>query len=187
MIKALIPLALLAIPPSQAHRPAFAEDRLAIDDSTISWVVAGEFETGLEVMVVELDFPTAFALPFEMLIPKRAANELHRPAYAIIGPGLPEPTEEQRAWLPAEVPEGMGVFIERNDDPERFVYFETVTRRTLWSSGTTAVPLRAGPHEVWVWSPNLTTGDFQLGFGVEEDFSDGGWDGLFSNWGDYAW
>ena len=58
----------------------------------------------------------------------------------------------------------------------------------MWTSGSFALHLpEAGDYEIWVWSPNLTTGDFQLGFGVEEDFSGGAWGPIFSSWGDFAW
>ena len=81
----------------------------------------------------------------------------------------------------------MGVFIEHNDAPERRVYFEPVMRRTMYTSGSIAIPLGEGVTELWVWSPDGTTGDFQMGFGVEEDFSDGAYGDLFANWGTYAW
>jgi hypothetical protein len=179
--------ALLLSALASAHRPDALAERMTVDDPEISWVLAGAFETGLEVYVLELSYETGFALPFEILVPYDKDLELHRPNFAIVGPGLPAPDDQLRAYLPYEVPEGMGVFLERNDDEERFVYFEGVMRRTMWSSGTIALPLQAGDHEVWIWSPNLTTGDFQFAFGVEEDFSDGGFGAIFSDWGTYAW
>ncbi len=44
----------------------------------------------------------------------------------------------------------------------------------------------SGDFEVWVWSPDGATGDFVLGFGVEEDFSNG-FGGLFEDWSIYAY
>ena len=179
---------LLALPFASAHRPEATDGVLDIELDEVSYVVAGTFETGAEVFRVLLDYDRPFALPFEMMVPVQPRWEDHRPAYAVVGPGLPEPTEEERAWLPVEVPEGEGVFVERNDAPEREVYFEQVMRRTLWTTGGIAIHLpQAGNYEVVIWSPDGTTGDFQFGFGVEEDFSGGAWGPIFSDWGTYAW
>lgn len=181
-------LLLLMVPLAAAHRPQTAEEVVEIAMPTISHAISGTFETGVEVFTVVLEYDEPFAMPMEILIPVRGDLELHRPAYAVVGPGLPEPTEEERAWLPFEVEDGLGVFIERNGDDPRDVYFETVMRRTMWTSGSHAIHLpSAGTYEVWIWSPNLTTGDFQYAFGVEEDFSGGAWGPIFSNWGDFAW
>lgn len=181
----LLVLALMA--PASAHRPAAAERDVTIDKPTVSWVLAGAFEDGDEVFTVTLPLEAPIAVPFELMVPAQPRWEDHRPAYAIVGPGLPLPDDATRAWLPREVPEGHGVFVDRNDRRERLVYFEQVMRRTLWTTGSIALPLTGEAHEVWIWSPEGTTGDFQLGFGVEEDFSDGGFGALFADFGRYAW
>ncbi len=183
-----IPLLLaLLLAPAQAHRPGLLDYTLEVEDPTISWTLNGSFEDGDEVFTILLDYEAPFAAPFEIFVPARRSLADHRPAYAIVGPGLPEPDDDLRALLPEEVPEGEGVFVDWNDDPERFVYFEGVMRRTLWSSGTTAVALQAGLNQVWIWSPDGSAGDFQFAFGVEENFEDGAWDDLFQNWGEFAW
>ena len=42
-----------------------------------------------------LDYSAAaFALPFEILVPVDADFERHRPMFAVVGPGLPPPTDE---------------------------------------------------------------------------------------------
>ena len=181
-------LLLLCLPMASAHRPVSAEAVVEIDRPKVSHAVTGTFETGVEVFTIQLSYDQPFAMPLEILVPVRNDLELHRPAYAVVGPGLPTPTEEEQAWLPFTVDEGLGVFIERNGDEPRDVYFENVMRRTMWTSGSFALHLpEAGDYEIWVWSPNLTTGDFQLGFGVEEVFSGGAWGPIFSSWGDFAW
>ncbi|TNE85255.1 MAG: hypothetical protein EP330_26370 [Deltaproteobacteria bacterium] len=178
---------LLLLPLAEAHRPAGDIGDVEITDATISWLIPGTFETGDEVFVVELVMPTDFALPFEVLVEKRPRLADHRPMYAVVGPGLPTPTADELAVLPYPLPDGWGVYLDQNDLPERIVYFEQVMRRNMWTSGTTALPLQRGPNEVWIWSPDGTTGDFQLGFGVEEDFSDGGFGAVFADWGTYAY
>lgn len=185
MIRALL-LGLL-LQPALAHRPAALDTTLEVADPTISWTLNGSFESGEEVYTLFLDYEEPFAAPFELMVPAKRSLEDHRPAYAVVGPGLPVPSAEEQDLLPLPLPEGYGAFIDWNDDPERFVYFEGVMRRTLWSSGTIAIAMQAGENQVWIWSPEGTTGDFQLAFGVEENFEDGAWGPLFENWGDFAW
>ncbi|MBX2802614.1 MAG: hypothetical protein KTR31_33350 [Myxococcales bacterium] len=171
-----------------AHRPQAVEERLVIELPKISHVIGGEFVTGDEVFTVVLEYDTPFAMPMEMQVPRLRALENHRPVFAIVGPGLPEPTPELLDWLPAEVPEGMGVWVQRNDEPEREVYFEQVMRRTMWTTGSLAVHFpSAGTYEVWIWSPDFSVGEFWYGFGVEEDFSGGAWGGVFDDWGLFGW
>ena len=183
----LIPMLFLT-PIASAHLPQPAEERLEIAKPKVSHVVGGDFVTGVEVFTVVLTYEDPFAMPMEIMVPWGEELENHRPAFAIVGPGLPAPTAEEEGWLPLEVPEGHGVFIERNEDPEREIYFERVMRRTMRTTGSMAVHLpSAGTYEVWIWSPNFTVGEFWYGFGVEEDFSDGGWGPIFSNWGLFGW
>lgn len=184
-MRLLLP-ALLLVPLAPAHQPARVEDEFEVANPYISYAVNGSFSTGDEVFTVHLDYDRGFAVPFELLVEKRAANRDHRPRYAVVGPGLPKPAEAVRALLPRALPDGAGVFVDPNDDPERLVIFESVMRRFYWSSDTTALVLDPGAYEVWVWSPEGTTGDFVLGLGVEEDFSEG-FGGLFAHWATYAY
>lgn len=187
MSRLLLPL-LALVPASLAHRPQTAGGEVVVEDPTISWVYAGAFETGDEVFTFVATYDQPFALPMELMVPARKRWAEHRPAYAVVGPGLPEPTDAERALLPVEVLDGEGVFIELDDAPERAVYFEQVMRRSLYTTGSFALHLpEAGTYAFVVWSPDGTTGDFQLGFGVEEDFSDGAWGPIFSDWGAFAW
>ena len=187
MLRLALLLGLLT-PLASAHRPEPAEERLTIAKPEVSHVVGGNFESGVEVFTVVLDYDDPFAMPMEIMVPKDADLEDHRPAFAIVGPGLPIPTPTQADWLPLEVPDGYGVYIEPNDDPHREVYFERVMRRTLWTSGSVAVHLPgSGTYEVWIWSPDFSVGEFWYGFGVEEDFSGGGWGPIFANWDIFGW
>ena len=104
-----------------------------------------------------------------------------------IARSVPTPSEELRASLPSEVPDGHGVYFEPNDAPERQEFFEGFTGTNFWTSGAIALALDEGTHEVWIWSPEFTVGEFWYGFGVEEDFSGGGWGPLFANWDIFGW
>lgn len=173
---------------SHAHVPLVAERELEVEAPEVSHAIYGTLGGDLdEVFVSRLRFAEPFALPFEILVPRRRALADHRPAFAVVGPGLPAPTAEQLAVLPRPLPAGAGLFLELNDAPERPVIFESFTRRAFWSSGPVALALEAGEHEVWVFSPAGTAGDFVLGFGVEEDFSEGGCGELARNWPTYAY
>lgn len=179
-------LPLLLLPLAHGHQPATADADVDIADPYISYAMTGSFDRGDEVFSFRLDYDRGFALPFELLTEKRAGQEEFRPMYAVVGPGLPLPDEATRVALPKSPAEGLGVFLDRNDDPERLVVFESVMRRFYWSSEATALALDPGVYELWVWSPEGDTGDFVLGFGVEEDFS-GGYGALFEEWTSYAY
>lgn len=172
---------------SHAHRPGTGDRDVEVEDPEISYAFYGELEDEDDLYVLRLSYEEPFAMPVEILVPKRAKWEDHRPAYAIVGPGLPDPTPDELELLPQPVPDGSGVFLELNDADERGQIFESFTRRVFWTSGPIAVPLGAGDHEIWIFSPDGTTGDFVLGFGVEEDFSGVGCGDLASDWGTYAY
>jgi hypothetical protein len=173
---------------ANAHQPALADLEHVVDDPSVSHAIYGEFVDGDEVYTVRMTFETGFALPFELMIPHKTSLRDHRPTFAVIAPGLPPGLQAEVDSLPAEieVPPGAGIFMDANDDPEREVIFESFTRRVFWSTGPTALALQPGECLVVVWSPEGTTGDFVLGLGVEEDFSEGFGD-VFSNWGSYAY
>jgi hypothetical protein len=166
-------LLLLLVLPASAHQPGEVDHDITIDRPQISWSLEGELDEPDGVVTISMDMPTDFALPFEILVPHRSPQKDFRPAYVVVAGGLPAPTEEEKAMLPKEVPEGMGVYVDLNDDPERTVVFEDVLRRVYWSSTTVALPVRAGPVEVWIWSPTGQEGPFTFAFGVEEDFGGG--------------
>lgn len=174
---------------SDAHRPQTFDADEIITDPTISWTLPGTFETGAELYEFELEYEAPFTAPFEIFSPTSGGNAAFRPRYAVIGPGFPEPTNDVLEQLPegVTVPEGSGVFLELNDAPERYVFFEGVMRRVLVSSGTIALRLAAGQHKVVIWAPAQTTGRFMFGFGVEENFEGGGFDGVFENWSAFAY
>lgn len=170
MRNALLLALVVLVGPAGAHRPVGVPETTRIEDPTISWALEGRFETGNEVFVVKFDMPRDFALPFEILVPHRGKYAEFRPAFAVVGEGLFDPTPVELDALPREIPYGMGVYVDLNEVEERDVFFEGVFRRAYWSSGTTAVPLLAGDHEIWIWSPDGDTGPFLVGMGVEEDF-----------------
>jgi hypothetical protein len=172
---------------AHAHRPGVVKGETTVSDPYISWVFAGRFEKGDEVYVLKMKLDKPFATPFEMLIPRQESYRDFRPRYAIVGPGLPIPSRRIQAQLPKDVPDGAGVFYEAHEKENRYVFFEGIMRRAMWTSGTTAVPLQKGNYEIWIWQPDQKKGKFQFGFGVEERFDNGAFDGIFSDWDLYAY
>lgn len=171
-----------------AHIPLVAKPELDVADPQISHAIYGTLEGREdEVFVFRLSFEEPFALPFELLVPRRRSLEDHRPAYAVVGPGLPEPSVDELAVLPRPLPDGMGAFVELDEEPKRLVIFESFTRRAFFSSGPIALALEAGDFEIWVFSPEGTAGDFVMGFGVEEDFGEVGCGELVGGWSEYAY
>ena len=178
---------LLMLPLARAHQPAAGEGtEFVVENPYISYAYNATFSTGDELFRVELTYDRGFSLPFELLVEDRAENLEFRPMYAVVGPGLPAPTEAELALLPEELPDGVGVFLELNDDEQRTSIFEGVMRRVYLTSEPVALLLQPGGYEVWMWSPDQDLGDVVLGFGVEEDFS-GGFGGLFADWSTYAY
>lgn len=119
-----------------------------IPKPTISYAAFGEFVTGDEVFVLELTFDERFGTPVEMLVPHTEALGAHRPAWAVVAPGLPLPTAEELAALPRPLPAGMGAVVDLNDAPHRAVYFESVMRRFYWTSEPLALVFAQGRNEV---------------------------------------
>lgn len=168
-MRSLLFLLPLFAPPALGHSMTEMDGEITIDEPTFSYGVEGHIG-GDAVFTIHLPMPRDFAAPFEILVPHRRAYEDFRPAYAVIGAGLPQPTADELAALPFALPEGMGAYVDLNQDPERFVMFESFGRNVYLSSGTVALPLRQGDVEVRIWSPDGTEGPFTFAFGLEENF-----------------
>lgn len=186
MSRRLLLLWLLLALPGLAHAPGRlrANEPFVIQKPAISYALFGEFVTGDEVFVIQVRHDTRFGAPLEIFVPHQRGLEEHRPAWALVGPGLPAPSGEELAALPAPLPAGAGAVLELNRERPRAVFFESVMRRFFWSSRPLAVVLPAGQSEVWIWCPEKTKGKFGLGYGVEEG---GGYLEAFKDWSFYAY
>jgi hypothetical protein len=178
--------AVLSSPSADAHTPGRFRTGEAFvpGDPTDSFALYGDFETGEERFVVALTLRERYAVPVEVFVPHQAALANHRPAWALVGPGLPAPSAEELAALPVSLPAGFGAVVDLNTVTPRPVFYEFVMRRFYWSSGAMNVVFPEGASELWVWSPNKTTGKFGLGFGVEEG---GGYMAALKDWCFYAY
>jgi hypothetical protein len=189
MMRYALAVALLLGPEraAEGHAPKRLDPRVptVIDDATVSYALFGIFETGDEVFTVKLEHAERFAAPVEIFVPRREELRSHRPMYAVVGLGLPPPTDQERALLPVELPDGWGAVVELHDAAQRPVFFESFMRRFYWTSGNLAIVFPAGPSEIWMWSPRRTRGKFGLGFGVEEGGE--GYFEVFNDWAFYAY
>ncbi|MCX5743500.1 MAG: hypothetical protein NT062_13485 [Proteobacteria bacterium] len=172
--------------PALAHTPGklLASSPYLVANPADSYALFGVFKTGHERFVVQLSHVERFAAPVEIFVPHVDALRAHRPAYAVVGPGLPAPDAAELAALPAPLPIGWGAVVESNQVSPRPVFFESIMRRFFWTSESLAIVFPQGPSEIWVWSPEHTTGKFGLGFGVEEG---GGYLAALDDWSLYAY
>lgn len=170
-----------------AHQPNVFEpgELLVVEDPLLSYALYGEFTQPDEFFEAQMKLASPLAIPIEILVAAKDSMREHRPLFAIVGAGLPQPTEEELAMLPRPLPEGAGVMIGRYEREDREIIFESYTRRAFFTNGVTAYILPGGDTRLWVWSPGGTTGKFVLGFGVEEGGQDLG--NIFSSWGEYAY
>jgi hypothetical protein len=189
MKKKILLLILLFATPLWAHQPKILEEDMVINHPDVSHALYGVFTEETPHFKVRMSFSHPFAMPFEVLVPHRDELTDFRPAFAIISPGLPQPTSDGLAALEAqgiEIPSGSGAYVHLNDEAERMVIFESFTRRVFWSTGPVAIPLGAGASEIHLWVQDGQYGPATLGFGVEEDFSEG-FGEVFADWDKYAY
>ncbi len=184
--RAFMLFVLTAALPATAHAPGrlHADQVFVLEKPAISYAVFGEFATGDERFVLTVTHPMRFGTPVELLVPHQSNLRDHRPAWAVVGPGLPAPSAEELAALPAPLPAGWGAVVDLNQVTPRPAIFESVMRRFFWTSGALAVVFPKGKSEVWIWSPAKTRGKFGLGYGVEEG---GGYMEALKDWAFYAY
>ena len=182
--------ALLLVPAlAWANKPVLLQPDTAyeVDDPKVSWAFFVRFQSGEEFFVSRLRLEGPFSTLFEILVPRVAELKEHRPAYAVVGPGLPAPTDAERAALPRPLPPGWGAYVDLNTPSPRPTVFEGVMRTAYWSSGPVALALPAGTFELWMWSPQRTRGKSVLSFGVEEKVTAEDFGRLLERWGEYAY
>jgi hypothetical protein len=182
----LTAVALLLPALAQAHTPAhiLPTTPFVVTTPKVSHALYGEFVTGAEVFVVKLSLDERFAVPVELFVPHEQRLRDHRPAWALVGPGLPAPNAEELAALPTPLPAGWGAIVDLNTVTPRPAFYEFVLRRFYWSSGALNVVLPVGPSELWIFCPARTTGKFGVGIGTEEG---GGYLAAFADWSFYAY
>lgn len=180
-------LVLLVLPAlAWAHTPGRLDPNVPFipDDPQDSQALYGEFITGEECFVIKLSLEERYAVPVEVFVAKQDRLKEHRPAWALVGPGLPSPSPEELAALPKPLPSGWGAIVDLNTVSPRPIFYEFVLRRFYFSSGPLNVVVPQGESELWIFSPRKTTGKFGIGFGVEEG---GDYFKALKDWAFYAY
>ena len=91
------------------------------------------------------------------------------PWFALVGPGLPEPTQQ----LPFSIPEGYGVIIKENVQPgtEREKFYEPFGGKEYYSGPIFDEEIsESGTYYIYCWDPYNNGGDYVLVIGNEEFF-----------------
>lgn len=167
----LLPLLLTT---ADAHRPSFgdtgmddAETAYLIEDIGVSIVVYKELTCAQPQLWMEYDGLAGEELLVQLGVPNIGRLANHRPAVAVIGPGMPELTEE----VPFDVPEGLGGYVfYAEDEPTDFDEPFTQTQSWIFAEHTLVLP-EDGIGYVVGYNPDELTGKIWLATGVIEDFA----------------
>lgn len=123
-----------------------------------------------EVKLYSFNASESASLPFEALVPVRTANEYFRPWIIVVSKGAEEEPDERP--FPFELPPGyLGHIIPPPSGP-RPTFFEPFSLERYWRGTELALDAEKGEtYYVAVFDPLGATGDYSLGIGTKEDFS----------------
>ena len=91
------------------------------------------------------------------------------PWFVLVGPNLPEPTQE----LPFDIPDGYGVIVKENVEPgaERETFFEPFGGKSYYYGPILDMDIsEPGTYYVYCWDPYQQGGDYVLVIGKGEFF-----------------
>jgi hypothetical protein len=164
---------LSATPIGLAHQPTIsdgtavdAEHAIEFVDPQISRVVYHEVTAEAPQVWVTFEVDQPQALKIQLGVPLIDRLEDFRPAFALLGPGLPS------VELPFTVPEGLGGSVfESGNVTEPEVFDEPFTGTTSWILRDEEVQLpAAGRYYVVAYVPSGEQGKLWVALGVEEVF-----------------
>lgn len=147
--------------PAAAHRPSIeiggeGPATVIADPVRASQAIYGRLTRPGEVDVYTFTPAEDGEIPIEVLVPVRPSNAEFRPSFSFGEDDAPQPVEN--------VPAPAG---------EREVYFEEYSVERLYKQSERAYPVSAGvTYRVVVFEPAGHVGDYALGIGSAEDFSD---------------
>ena len=173
-------VALLAAAPAGAHQPWFneagspdpAEPYRLPTPLTISQVVYGGFAAPERVDYYAFTAPAGFELTISLVVADAPACARFRPAFALIGPGLPALDAASAATpVPASVPRpdsGEGTIVVAGD--EWGTLYEPYADVTFITGPELRQRLTGGDYLVAVFDPDGGTGTYGLTLGGDEVF-----------------
>lgn len=91
------------------------------------------------------------------------------PWFALVGPGLPDPSQD----LPFTIPSGYGAIVKENVEPgeEREQFFEPFGGKNYYQGPTLDIKAeKTGTYYFYVWDPHKTGGDYVAIIGKLELF-----------------
>ncbi len=175
----------LFTPLAEAHKPAFGpgyadtSSAYEVQDNDVSIVVYQELSCEEPEVWLSFDAVAGEELWVQLGVPEIERLADHRPALAVLAPGLPAVE-----GLPFDVPEGLGaVVLDARDADEPDAFYEEFTRTSswVWAEEWVETP-ESGEGFVVGFDPEGWTGKVWVAVGTVEDFSDvdfsdfSGWD-----------
>lgn len=173
----VILVGILCMPGAWAHRyienegiHTSAESAIPIGDIDVSQVAYHEATSDSAQLWLSFEAEAGVIASIEIGVPKIDRYESLRPAFILLGPGLPALENS-----PVEVPEGYGGIVYATDtisDPE--VFDEPFTGTSSWIFGRQEITLPAsGLYYIVTYVPSGTPGKFWVAPGVKEVFGFG--------------
>lgn len=178
MVVALAALLLLltGTSPALAHVP-YLEWRdltflrpFVVQDVEQSKALYGWLETGSDLDFYRFTVTDPVRLYVEGLVPVCPGYEQFLPSFAVIGPGLPAPTEP----LPVPLPSGYGAIVVSNEAPgaPREIIYEPFGGKFYYESPTFDQTISTpGVWSLLFWDPYGMGGDYVAGIGRQERFT----------------
>lgn len=145
------------------------EQPFAVGDVTQSKAVYAWLKNGGDVDVYNFEITAPTRLLVDVLVPVCPDYATFRPAYAIVGPGLPQPAEP----IPYELPEGYGAIVVPPGDPSSWeVLYEPFGGKRYYDGPNFDQEISTpGQWSLVYWDPAGVGGDYVAAIGYEEAFS----------------
>jgi hypothetical protein len=135
-----------------------------------SKAIYGWLASAADVDYSQIDVTSPVTLQADVLVQVCPALAEFLPSYAIIGPGLPAPTQP----IPVPLPDGYGAIVVPNLAPgtERPTFFEPAGGKTYYEGVETIIEATTpGRWAIIVWDPYRMGGDYVLSVGFLEKTS----------------
>lgn len=164
------------------HRPLFKngnistpQNALHIPDPVISWAIYASLDHPGETDYYSFQAKPGLALNVQVNIPALASLQNYAPHLALIGPGLPAPTD---ATPSLTIPSGDGVqIVNATHAGATDGFYEPFTQTNYWQRQSLIEPLaQSGTYYLVIFSlpaDKIQTGKYVLAVGTKEVFGPG--------------
>lgn len=175
------------VPPASAHQPTirnqakaantsspeeFYRSAVKINDPTsASQAVYGRLQSPGEIHLFTFTAAKNESIPIEALVPARPSNMEFRPALVVVGKDILPSSQQQPLPFPALAGSNARL-ISPPQQAERSVFFEPFSIEKLWRGAEEKIAVAAGTtYYVALYELRHRVGDYSLGLGTVEDFS----------------